>query len=186
MAITTISSIILGVCDFALEHRDSFIALDLADDEDAAPAKAFAPVFQKAHEKGLHITIHAGESNSPTSPQNVIDAIETLHAQRIGHGLQIIKSAKALQLVKQKRIPLELCVTSNWLTNAVSDLSQHPIRELIAAGILICLNSDDPGIFGIDLTNDYHLLQQQYGFQQIDFDRANDIAAQASFIPLVD
>jgi adenosine deaminase len=173
------------ICDFALEHRESFIALDLADDEEAVPAKVFAPIFAKARHAGLPITIHAGESNSPNSAQNVIDAIEILGAARIGHGLQIIKEPTAIELVRRKKIPLEICVTSNWLTNAISDLKNHPIRELINSGVLVTINSDDPGIFGTDLTQDYQLLHDHYSFSSSDFQRANDIAAQASFISLV-
>lgn len=173
------------VCDFIMEHDDSFVGIDLADDEDAIPTRNFAPVFERAQKAGFPITIHSGESNTPTAPQNVIDAINLLGAQRIGHGLQIIKNAEALELVRRKHIPLEICVTSNWLTNAISSLYTHPIKELIAAGVLVTLNSDDPGIFGIDLTNDYDLLEDEYDFTVADFDRANDIAAQASFIPLV-
>lgn len=173
------------VCQFALDHRDTFIGLDLADDEDAVPAIAFKKVFQLAKTENFPVTIHAGESNTKDAPQNVIDAIVHLSARRIGHGLQIIHSEEALSLVKREKIPLELCPTSNWLTRAVNDIQDHPIKRLRAKGVLTTINSDDPGIFGIDLTHEYELLSSKYSYSLNDFQLANDIAAQASFISLI-
>jgi len=170
---------------FAIDNKDSFVGIDLADDEDAVPAREFEKIFVEARAAGLPITIHAGESNSAMAPLNVIDAIEILGAQRIGHGVQITKNPKALHLVREKNVPLELCVTSNWLTNAVGNLDEHPFKKLMHAGVLTTINSDDPGIFGINLTNEYHLLHHRYGLTLADFNRCNDIAAQASFIPLI-
>jgi adenosine deaminase len=171
------------VCDFAIENRESFIGIDLADDEDAVPARAYQKIFDRAHSAGLAITIHAGESSSPSAPQNVLDAIQILHAQRIGHGVQSINNPSVLNVLREKKIPLELCLTSNWLTNAVPQIDAHPFRRLMEAGVLTTINSDDPGIFGISLSHDYQLLNEKYGFSKAEFDQCNDIAAQASFIP---
>lgn len=173
----------MNVLDFVLDTKNSWIGVDLADDEDGYPAKEFVALFEKAKKNNLKITIHAGESNTHQSPLNVIDAIELLHADRIGHGLQIIKNKKALELVIQKQIPLELCPTSNWLTQAIADLKSHPIQDLIKKGVPVTLNSDDPGIFGINLTNEYQLLSASYSFTESDFKKANTLAAQVSFIP---
>lgn len=172
------------VVRFAIENKDTFVGVDLADDEDVCPARNFAGCFEKIRQAGLPITIHAGESNSVTSPKNVQDAIEILGARRIGHGLQIINDKNVIDVVRSRHIPLEICVHSNWLTNAIADINSHPILKLIQAGVLVTINSDDPGIFGTNLTNDYKLLRDQYGFSKTDFDRANDIAAAASFIAL--
>lgn len=174
----------LNVMHFVLDHKDGFVGVDLADDEDSRPAKDFVRVFEMAQKADLPITIHAGESNTAQAPQNVIDSIEMLGARRIGHGVQVHRHPEALNLVRRKKIPLELCVTSNWLTHAVPDLHKHPIRQLIEAGVLVTLNSDDPGIFGISLSHEYELLAKSYGFNEADFAKANEIAAQASFIPL--
>ncbi len=172
------------VLDFVIDTKDTWIGVDLADNEQDFPAKDFAPLFSKAHKHGLPITIHAGEANTATAPKNVEDAIEILGAQRIGHGLQIIHDKNVLRKVADKKIPLELCPTSNWLTNGIPTLQAHPFRQLMEAGVLTTINSDDPGIFDINLTNEYHLLSEQYQFTQKEFDLCNDIAAAASFIPL--
>jgi adenosine deaminase len=173
-----------SVCDFAIENKDSFVGIDLADDEDAAPTRAFEKIFKRAHVAGLSVTIHAGESSSPSAPQNVLDAIQILQAQRIGHGVQSIKNPEIMRILSEKKIPLELCLTSNWLTAAVPHLHAHPFRELMRAGVLVTINSDDPGIFGISLNHEYRLLRENFDLTDEEFDRCNDIAAHASFIPL--
>lgn len=172
------------VFDFLIDTKDTWIGVDLADDEAGFPTKNFTALFAKAHQHGFPITIHAGEIPLPMAPQNVLDAIKNLGAQRIGHGLQIIHDEKIVQEVIRSKTTFELCPTSNWLTQGVSSLQAHPFRKLMQAGVLTTINSDDPGIFAIDLTNEYKLLAQSYQFTDDEFDRCNDIAARASFIPL--
>lgn len=174
------------VTDFAIEHKNEFLALDLADNEVGFEPRPFQPLFERAKKAGLHITVHSGESNVPESPGYVRDAIELLGAERIGHGVQIYRSAEIIQFVAQRRIPLELCPTSNWLTNAVSSTAAHPFRKLMEAGVLVTLNSDDPGVFDIDLNFEYGVMEREHGFTTADFEHINDIAAAASFIPLAE
>ncbi|GIL17536.1 MAG: adenosine deaminase [Oligoflexia bacterium] len=174
------------VLDFALECKNTWVGFDLADDEDSGPANQFQKLFERVQNAGVPITIHAGETPSPTSPLNVKDSIKLLGARRIGHGLQIINNLEILNFVRDQKIPLEISVTSNWLTNAITSVDAHPIRKLINAGVLVTLNSDDPGIFGIDLPHEYELLATRYSFTKAEFDHLNDIAARASFIPLAE
>lgn len=171
-----------AVCNFAIEHKESFLALDLADNEEGFDPKPFAPLFAKARKAGLRITIHSGESNSPVAAQWVKDSVEILGAERIGHGIQIVKDKNILNFIREKRIPLEVCPISNWLTQAFKTYEEHPIRELINAGVLVTINSDDPGIFATQLSDDYEVLHRVHGFTVADFEKANDIAAAVSFI----
>jgi len=173
------------VLSLALDNRDLFVGLDLADNEIGADPRLFEKTFARALDKEFPITVHAGESQFPEASLNVKNSIELLGARRIGHGLQIHSDPFVMGLVKSKAIPLELCLTSNWLTNAVPNLMQHPIRKLMEAGVPVTINSDDPGLFGIDLTHEYDLLDKFYGFTEIDFNHCNDVAAQASFLPLL-
>ena len=173
-----------SVADFAIAHKGEILALDLADNEVGHEPKKFAALFERAKKAGLHITVHSGESDIPESPGYVKDAIEYLGAQRIGHGVQIYKSPEVMKFVISKKVPLELCPTSNWLTNAVQTLGHHPFRYLMENGVLVTLNSDDPGVFNIDLTNEYAVLQKELKFTEAEFTRVNDIAASASFIPM--
>lgn len=174
------------VVDFALEHKDFFVALDLADNEDGFEPQLFQKCFEKARKGGLHITVHAGEASIPQASLNVRNAIELLGAERIGHGVQIHCDPAVIQLVREKGIPLELCLTSNWLTQAVPSLSAHPIRSLMEAGVPVTVNTDDPGIFDTSLTREYEILAQSHGFTASEFEKCNETAAQASFIPLLE
>lgn len=170
------------VTDFAIDHKDSFIGIDLADNEEGFDPKKFAPLFQKARKAGLHITIHSGEVPNALSPQWVRDSIEVLGAERIGHGIQIINNPEVLKFVRDRSIPLEVCPISNWLTQANANHEDHPIRKLIDAGIKVTINSDDPGIFATTLSDDYEVLHRVHGFTAEDFTRANQIAYHASFL----
>lgn len=171
------------VTDFAIGNRDTFVALDLADNEVGFDSRPFAPLFAKARKAGLGITVHSGEAIFAGSSRSVIDAVEFLGAQRIGHGVQIHTDPQAIDFVVKNRVPLELCPTSNWLTNAVPSLKAHPFRKLMEKGVAVTINSDDPGMFGIDLVNEYELLSRDHGLSRSEFDRCNDTAAAASFIP---
>lgn len=173
------------IVDFTLEHKDFFVGMDLADNEEGSDPRLFEKAFARARKAGLHITIHAGESPGPEAATNVKNAIEILGAERIGHGVQIAKDPDVIQLVRDRAIPLELCVTSNWLTQAVPSLTAHPIKDLLMAGVPVTINTDDPGVFDTHMIREYEILSQFYGFTEAEFNRCNDIAAQASFIPLI-
>jgi adenosine deaminase len=176
------------VADFAIacsgKKPGEIVALDLADSEAGFQPRPFAPLFTRAKKAGLHITVHSGEANVPEAAGYVREAIELLGAERIGHGVQIYKDPMLMKFVAEKRIPLELCPTSNWLTSAVRSTAAHPFRFLMKQGLLVTLNSDDPGVFDIDLTNEYEVLAREHGFTAVEFERINDIAAAASFVPL--
>ena len=173
-----------NVCDFVIDHKNTFVGVDLADNEVGFDCVPFAPVFMRAKKAGINVTIHAGEAPSPTAGQSVMDAVEKLGATRIGHGLQIVHEARVIDFVKKNSIVLELCPTSNYLTNAIPRLSEHPFRRLMEQGVLTTLNSDDPGIFDIDLVNEYKVLSELHKFTEKEFTHLNDIAASASFIPM--
>lgn len=172
-----------AVVDFAIDHKDSFIALDLADNEEGFDPKVFAPLFQKAKKAGLHITVHSGETPQPQSAIWVHDSVEILGAERIGHGIQIIHNAQVLDFIRTQRIPLEVCPISNYLTQSFKTYESHPIRQLINSGILVTINSDDPGVFGTTLSDDYDVLHRVHNFTLEDFRRCNQIAFDASFLP---
>ncbi len=171
------------VVEFSIANKKDICALDLADNEVGFDSKPFSKIFEKAKSEGLGITVHSGEADVPKAPRYVRDAIDFLGAQRIGHGLQIHKDQKMIDYVKEKGVVLELCPTSNWLTNAVPSLNEHPFRKLMEAGVKTTINSDDPGIFNIDLTNEYKVLADLHKFTEVEFNQCNDIAAAASFIP---
>lgn len=171
------------VTEFAIENNDTFIALDLADNEVGFDSKPFAPAFARAREAGLRITVHSGEADVPKAPRYVRDAIDYLGAERIGHGVQIYKDPEMIEYVKSKGVALELCPTSNWLTNAVPDRNQHPFKMLWEKGVSVSLNTDDPGIFGIDLNHECEFVVKRLGMTEAQLKDVFNEAARKSFIP---
>lgn len=170
------------VAEFAIENKDQFIGLDLADDEAGFDSKPFSEFFMKAKENGLGITVHSGEANLPKAPWYPKDAIEYLGADRIGHGVQIYREQEMIDYIKEKGAVLEVCPSSNYYTNAVATIEEHPIRKLMEAGVKVTINTDDPGIFGIDMLHEYQLLVDKFGFTEEEFRACNETAKQASFI----
>jgi len=174
------------VTDFVIDHKDEFIGLDLADNEEGFDPKPFAPLFQKARKAGLRATVHSGEAPNEHSAHWVRDSVEILGAERIGHGVQIVRDAAVMKFIGERGIPLEVCPLSNMLTQAFATDGDHPARRLLEAGVKITVNSDDPGIFATTLTDDYEFLQRVHGFTTRDFALANENARAASFLPAAD
>lgn len=172
-----------AVTYFAIDNKDSFIGLDLADNEVGFDSKPFAPFFNKARGAGLGITVHCGEANVANAPRYVREAIDHLGATRIGHGVQIYRDVATMEYVKKLGVVLELCPTSNMLTNAIpGGLKNHPFKKLMDFGIKTTINTDDPGIFNIDLVNEYRVLHEQMGLSVKDLEACTDCAVEASFI----
>jgi adenosine deaminase len=167
---------------FIIENADTFVALDFAD-QATHDFTSYASMVEKARDAGLYVTVHAGEEPVATAPSEVRSAIDVLGAERIGHGIHIINDEPVMALVRERNVALEICPTSNWLTSSVPSTREHPIKRLIDAGILVTINSDDPGLFGIDLCNEYEILHKEQGFSMVDFERCNDIAAAQCFLP---
>jgi len=172
------------VTDFAIEHKNTFLALDLADNEEGFDSKPFSPFFAKAKKAGLGITVHAGEINVPKAPRYIKDAVEHLGATRIGHGVQVHRDPEMLKYVKDHGLVLELCLTSNYLTQAIpGDMKAHPFRKLLESGLKVTINTDDPGIFNTDMIREYERLNKLFDFTEVEFKKCNLQAFEASFIP---
>jgi adenosine deaminase len=173
-----------AVTDFAIANKDTFVGLDLADNEEGFDSKPFAPFFLRARKAGLGITIHAGEVNTAKSPRYPKDAVEHLGATRIGHGIQIHRDPEMIEYALKNNIVLETCLTSNYLTQAVpGTVADHPIRKLFDAGVRVTINTDDPGIFNTDMTKEYSLARRHFKFSEEELATMNQYALEASFIP---
>lgn len=136
-------------CDL---RPDGLVSFGLGGPEIGVPRPQFKPYFDRAIAAGLHSVPHAGET---TGPETIWDALTALRAERIGHGTSAPQDPRLLAHLAEHRIPLEVCPTSNLATRAVTDIERHPIREMAAAGVLVTVNSDDPPMFGTDLSNEY-------------------------------
>ena len=144
--------------DLLLENpRKHIIGIGLGGAEASGPAKDYEAVFKKAAKNKLKIVAHAGED---VGPESIWDAINLLKSQRIGHGISAIEDEKLMDLLKKEQIPLEICPTSNLFTRKyVSKIEDHPIREFYDRGLNVTLNSDDPTLFGSELTEEYMMLK---------------------------
>jgi len=134
--------------DALLACRGGLVAIDLAGDEANFPAPLFKKHFTRVRDSGLHVTIHAGEAAGAAS---IWDAIRVLGAERIGHGIRAVEDPALLDFLHDRRIGLECCPTSNVQTSSVPDYASHPLRQFLEKGLLATINTDDPGISGIDL-----------------------------------
>jgi aminodeoxyfutalosine deaminase len=137
----------------ALDERpDGLVSFGLGGPEAGVDRSAFKPYFDKARAAGLHSVPHAGET---TGPETVWDALRDLGAERIGHGIASARDPELMAYLAEHRIPLELCPTSNVRTRAVASLAEHPLPMLVAAGVPVSINSDDPPMFGTTLEEEY-------------------------------
>lgn len=172
----------MEVMNFMVENKETFVGVDLADNEVGFDPGPFAPCFDLAVKNGIKVTIHAGEAKEKDSEKNIIEAVEKLHASRIGHGIQCYRTPEVLKFVVDKQLPLEVSPTSNILTGAVDSIAEHPIRKLLDAGAYVTLSSDDPGIFNQNTLEDYQLLLDNKILTVDELKTCSDRAAKASFI----
>ncbi len=137
-----------------LARRDAFCAVDLAGDEAHFPGDWFIPHFKAVRDAGLHVTIHAGEA---LGPESIWQALNDLGAERIGHAVSAVRDPALLEYLSKRQIGIEVNLTSNVQTSTVESYPQHPLKQFLAAGIPVSLNTDDPGISAIDLPHEYNL-----------------------------
>ncbi|MDQ2838615.1 MAG: adenosine deaminase [Actinomycetota bacterium] len=156
------------------------ISFGLGGPELGVPRPQFAPYFDAARAIGLHSVPHAGET---TGPETIWESIRHLGAERIGHGTSATQDPQLLAYLAEHQIALEVCPTSNIATRAVAQLDQHPLPDMVKAGVLVTINSDDPPMFSTDLNAEYLIAAQL-----LDLDRAGIAglaknAVTASFAP---
>ena len=169
--------------DWAIRHKDKIIGVDLADAEDVFPIRDFAKPVLKAKDAGLKVTVHSGE-NTPASA--VVETIETVNPDRIGHGIHIIEDMKAVELVKERDITLEVNPWSNYLTNSVRIITEHPLKKLFDLGVKVTINSDDPEVLDTNLNNEYRIAHEVLGMSMDNIMTCNRYAYEASFLPQVE
>lgn len=169
------------VVEVAERHVGRDIAgIDLAGDEVAFPPGAFVPIFKRAHDAGLGITIHAGEW---ASADGVQQAIEELYADRIGHGVRLVENSRVARLVRERGAALEVCLTSNVQTGVVNDIRHHPLADLLNMGLQVTINTDDPTVSNITLTDEYEIATTILGQSYSDLRQMILNAAEAAFLP---
>lgn len=166
--------------DAALRYRpDGLVSFGLGGPEVGVGREQFAPYFAQARAAGLHSVPHAGES---TGPQSIWDALRHLGAERIGHGIAAARDPELLDYLAEHRIPLEVCPTSNVRTRSVPSLEQHPLPALVAAGVPVTINSDDPPMFATTLNREYELAAGLLSLDESGITDLARVAVRASFL----
>ncbi len=151
----------LRVAEFAVTRRDQgVVAFGIGGDEVRGPAEWFRDVFAYARDGGLRLVCHAGETAGPES----VWAALAIGAERIGHGIAAVRDPNLMKALRDRGVPLEICITSNARTGAVESLSAHPVRALYDAGVPITLNTDDPSLFGTSLPREFEIAAREFGF----------------------
>ena len=160
-------------------HR-GVVAFDLAGGELGFPASAHAAAFAHAREHDLPCTCHAGEGAGASS---VRDAIHVCGAHRLGHATRLIEDESLTQYVNDRRIALEICLTSNVQTKAVASYEQHPLRNYYDRGMNIVLNTDNRLMSGTTLTDEYVLAARHFDLTIDDLARIALNGFESSFLP---
>lgn len=164
----------------AVEHmKNGLCGMDLAGNEAEFKTPPFYDIFREAKQAGLHVTIHGGEWGPA---ENVRDAIENLGAERIGHGVRIMEDKNIVALAKERGLAFEVCVTSNFQSGVVKAMAEHPLPQMLEAGLNVTVNTDDPSVSRITLSHEYQHVCEDLKVS-MDALRASIIrSAEASFL----
>ena len=145
----------LELAELAVRHATAgVVGFDLAGAERDNPAKRHLAAFYHVLNANLSCTVHAGEAFGPAS---IHQALHYCGAHRIGHGTRLREDPALLEYVNDHRIPVEMCLTSNWHTGAVERLADHPFRDYAARGLRVCLNTDNRLISDTTMTDELAL-----------------------------
>ena len=137
------------------------IGIGIGGSEHLYPPEPFAPVYEAARKLSLRTSAHAGEA---AGPESIRGAVEALAVDRIGHGVAAIKDPSVMALLSETQIPIELCPLSNVATGSIAAIEDHPVRAFWDAGLMLTVNTDDPGMFHNSLTAEFMVLHETFGF----------------------
>ncbi|HEY2232060.1 MAG TPA: adenosine deaminase [Candidatus Angelobacter sp.] len=169
------------VFDLAARLRErNVVGIGIGGDEARGPAEGFRDLYKKAADNGLRLTAHAGET---TGPESVWGALN-IGAERIGHGLSAAKDLELLEVMAQKQVPVEICITSNLRTGACKELQEHPVKKFFDQGLMITLSTDDPAMFQTSLNKEFEIAQQEFSFTEDHLRELARNSIEASFLPV--
>jgi adenosine deaminase len=170
----------MATLDEALPFRDAIVGVGLDSNEVGHPPRDFADVFARARDAGLMCVAHAGEEG-PAS--YVTEALDLLHVRRIDHGVRAIDEPALVQRLARERIPLTMCPMSNLELQVTPDLSQHPLKRFLDAGVVATVNSDDPAYFDGYLADNYIAIQRALDLTAADIVTLAKNSIEASLLP---
>ena len=169
------------LADLAVSYKGrGVVAFDLAGVEQGHPARKHREAFHAVASAELGVTVHAGEGYGPDS---IRQALRDCHAHRIGHGTRLREDAYLMRHVKDLRIPLEVCITSNVQTGAVPSYEEHPVRSYFDQGLVVTLNTDNRLVSGTTLTDEYWKAHRHLGFTWPELQQVARMGFQSAFLP---
>jgi aminodeoxyfutalosine deaminase len=168
-------------------NSKAIVAFGIGGDELSFPTQDFRPVYDRAGQIGLHKLMHAGEVGGA---EKIREAIELLGAERIGHGIAAINDPELMDLLAERKIPLEICPGSNMRTAALAKqlgredarMEDHPLPQLLRHGIPIVLSTDDPAMFHTTLREEYANAARM-GLQEHELTRIVEMGFEHAFLP---
>ena len=163
------------------------VAFGIGGDELSVPTESFCSAYERAAELGLHRVMHAGEVGGP---EKIREAIDLLGAERIGHGIAAIHDPALMDMLAERRIPLEVCPESNLKTGALARqfrgkpvrIEDHPLPQFLRHGIPVVLSTDDPAMFNTTLRSEYENAARM-GLQETELTRIVEMSFQHAFSP---
>lgn len=156
------------------------VGFDLAGPEAGHPPEHHKEAFDIAARGGLAVTVHAGEA---AGWESIFEAIHACHASRIGHGTRLVERPELLEYVRDRRIGVEVNITSNVQTHAVPTAADHPVRRLFDEGVAVTLCTDSWLMSGVSLTDEYLLAHRELGFTRDELETMALTAFELAFLP---
>ena len=170
----------MEMLELALPHRDVIVGVGIDSAELGHPPAEFAEVYEKARAAGFVAVAHAGEEGPP---EYITDALDVLQVSRIDHGVAAIQDAALQRRLADERMPLTMCPLSNLELQVTPDLSRHPLKELLDAGLVVTVNSDDPAYFDGYLLDNYVAVERALGLSHADLAQLARNSITASLLP---
>jgi adenosine deaminase len=163
----------------ARSHNPLVTGFNMAGEERMGRVADYARAFDIARDAGLGLTIHAGEVCGAFS---VTDALDLVKPSRIGHGVRAIEDADLIKRLAETGVVLEVCPGSNVALDVFPDFESHPLRQLMEAGVRVCINSDDPPFFRTSLAREYDMAAGVMGFSEAEINAMTRTALEAAFV----
>ena len=169
------------IAEWAIErYGDGLIGFGLGGKEVGNPPGKYRRAFDKVRAAGIPCILHAGET---VGPESIWEALDVAGSVRLGHGVRAVEDPALMAHLRETQIPLEVSPTSNICLGVYPSLESHSLPQLMAEGLYVTLNSDDPPMFNTSLTNEYLVCQKLYGWDQATIEKIVLNGVQASLLP---
>jgi adenosine deaminase len=165
----------------SVAHRsDDLLGVGLDSAEVGFPPQLFEDVFTRARQLGLHVVAHAGEEGPP---EYVWEALKSLKVERIDHGVRSLEDPELVAHLRDRRVPLTVCPLSNVRLGGVSSIDLHRLRDMLDAGLMVTINSDDPAYFGGYIADNYRAVADALDLSNDQLRQMAAFSIEASFLP---